>query len=343
MSKSSVTLPAPSPTYRDEPKAKTHNEGLTTGQLVQALRWYEDNVDNEKLAKLVNESSTLVERFRTYFKTHRLVAQGFTLPHAAQASYLKLEQAVTEFRQGQVEKSETKMNKPKVDIQAATKAKAMPLLDKITVQFDKNLKTRLSVGEAESAPLIGPAAYNWYEFLTTLDIPGMYIPHLIQQIKDDDKKYSAYPALWDEVIADLEKVQASAVRTRKPRKKKSLNVEKLVGKLTFLKEDKKLKVTSINPEKIIGAQELWVYMVNRKYATHFVADGPNGLSLSGSTVKGFNAETSLRKKLRKPEEMIKTILESRSTKAHKELAALSTKQKEVSGRINEETLLLKVG
>lgn len=332
-------LPPATPIYRDEPTPTSAPEGLTSGQLLQALRWYNENMSPEKVAGDGVASDT-ANRFYTYFKCKRLIARGFVLPHQSQASYLRLEQSVADFEKAKVESTTEKLSKPKVDIQAATAAKAMTHLEKIEVEFDRVLQT-MPANESEEGQGRDVNKMDLYEFMRKLDIPGMHIPHIIKQI-ESDKKTSAYPKLWAQVIEDLEKLQKSAVTKRAPRKKKSLNVEKVVSKLSFLKEDTKLKITSVNPEKIIGAQELWTFMTDRRYVSHYVADGPAGLSIKGSTIHGFNVEKSLRKKLRKPEDFLK-LLDGRSSKARKELDKLTTKTKEISGRVSENTLLVKVG
>lgn len=326
---SSVKLPAPTPKYISEPEAIARGTGLTQGELIQAFSWYNDNMSDEKLASALDIELSLLKNFPTYFRCKRLMDRGFTLPHKSQITFGIMKLRVEASLAKREEKQEAKAAAPVVNIQDATRAKALVFLDAITVQYDKLLHS------AEP--------FNWYEFVRGLDIKGAYIPHIIDVIRTDDKKYADAPERWDPIITDLEKLQAAASASRSPRKKKAVKAEKVVSKITYLKEHVGLKIKSINPEKIVGAQELWVYMTERKYLSHFVADGPNGLTMSGSTVKGFNPELSLRKKLRKPDEILKLVLESRSSKARKEVDKLTTKTKEVSGRINEETLLLKVG
>lgn len=312
-----------------EPTPVKKGQGLTTIELVHLLRWYTDAYTDEQAAKKFNTELNLYKDYATYFKVNRILAQGFKLPHASEKTYLRLKTEYENVMALKNQKSENSIT-PKIDIQAATKAKAMPFLDDIEVQLDKLLLTP----DLEKD-------FNWFEFLKNKDIKGMYIPHIIETIKADSQKYSEFPDRFNSVIADLEKLQTSVSASRKPRRKRTIKADKIVSKIQYLKTDAKLKITSIDPQKIVGAQSLWVYMVNRKYLTHFVADGPNGLTMSGSTVKGFNPEQSLRKKLRKPEDMVKIVMESRASKAHKELEKLTTKTKEVSGRINEETLLLR--
>ena len=59
------------------------------------------------------------------------------------------------------------------------------------------------------------------------------------------------------IVDDLDRIIKNSTAQRKPRKKKTLSAARLVKKLKYQEEFPKLKLVSINPEKIIGATELW--------------------------------------------------------------------------------------
>ena len=75
---------------------------------------------------------------------------------------------------------------------------------------------------------------------------------------------------------------------------------------------------------------------------YLVTDNSNGFTVSGTTVKNYDAELSFKKKLRKPEEMIDAINKSTKLRALKALKALKTKDSPTDGRINADTVILKV-
>jgi hypothetical protein len=99
-------------------------------------------------------------------------------------------------------------------------------------------------------------------------------------------------------------------------------------------------LVSVNPEKIIGANELWVY--NTRYKTlgvYHAVNSVRGLSVKGCTIQHFDEDTSIQKTARKPQEVLE-VLNKRSLK--KQLKNMKTKEQTMTGRINAQTILLGV-
>jgi hypothetical protein len=72
------------------------------------------------------------------------------------------------------------------------------------------------------------------------------------------------------------------------------------------------------------------------------AENAKGLTVKGSTLQNFNAETSIGKRLRKPEVTIKELLEAGKIKLKKILSELSTKESLLTGRLNSDTIIVRV-
>jgi hypothetical protein len=72
------------------------------------------------------------------------------------------------------------------------------------------------------------------------------------------------------------------------------------------------------------------------------ADNPKGLSVKGSTLQNFNEQTSIGKRLRKPAVTIKELMEASKVKTKKILSDLSTKEINLTGRMNSDTIILKI-
>ena len=83
---------------------------------------------------------------------------------------------------------------------------------------------------------------------------------------------------------------------RKPRKTKQFSATKRVEKLNFLKEDVDNKITSIDPSKIIGSDQLWIYNVKTNEITVYESYDRVGLDIKGTSIKNFD-ENSVTKKL----------------------------------------------
>jgi hypothetical protein len=147
--------------------------------------------------------------------------------------------------------------------------------------------------------------------------------------------------LFSGIIADCESYLSNSRKSvvRKPRKTKPKTADKLVGKLKFQKEHTELKIVSVDPTKIIGARELWVFNTKYNVLAHYISD--QGLSVKGTTLQGFNEEGSQQKKLRKPADTLPLITGSTAKAAERAFENLKTKEASTNGRINEFTVILR--
>ena len=142
------------------------------------------------------------------------------------------------------------------------------------------------------------------------------------------------------IVDDLDRIIKNSTAQRKPRKKKTVAVSKLIKNLKYQKEFTDLKLVSINPEKIVGASELWIY--NTRYKTlgvYYSVNSVRGLSVKGCTIQHFDEDISIQKTARKPQEVLES-LNKRSLK--KQLKNMKTKEQSLTGRINGQTILLGV-
>lgn len=130
--------------------------------------------------------------------------------------------------------------------------------------------------------------------------------------------------------------KAYTPRTRKPK-----SPEKQVKSLKYCRKDDKYG-TSIDPRKIVGAEELWMFNVAYRKLTVLRATDRGGLSVKGSTVYGFDSTKSITKKLRKPEETLKAAMSGGKLIARQTMDALKVVSYPAKGRVGEDTILLKV-
>lgn len=144
------------------------------------------------------------------------------------------------------------------------------------------------------------------------------------------------------LVADCERwaTQAKKAPTRKPRKKKIVPADKLVAKVKFQKENTDLKLVSIDPVRIIGASEIWLYNTRYNILQRYFAADQSGFGMKGTTLQNYKVETSTYKKIRKPE-TVKDLTESTQKRFAKDFTALKTKDWPCNGRINENTLILR--
>jgi hypothetical protein len=129
---------------------------------------------------------------------------------------------------------------------------------------------------------------------------------------------------------------------RAPRAKKAVPAEKIVGKLKYMKTNEPLKLVSINPADILGAKELWVYNTKNRKLGRYVAKEYGDLSVKGTSITNFDENLSIQKTVRKPEDKLKEFKSAGKVALRKFLDDINATDTKLNGRINEETVLLKV-
>jgi hypothetical protein len=155
----------------------------------------------------------------------------------------------------------------------------------------------------------------------------------------DFKRMYSFFDKFDQAIDQYRQVKK---QTKKARVKRAPNKEKAVSKMKYLKEDNNLKLASINPVDIIGAQELWVYNVKTRKMFKYVADDVLGpLNVKGTTVLGFDSAKSIGKTVRKPEQVLSEFMKAGKVQLRKFLDDIKAVSIPANGRINKDILLLK--
>jgi hypothetical protein len=149
-------------------------------------------------------------------------------------------------------------------------------------------------------------------------------------------------AFYQEIMMACDMLAQEAKVNRAPRKTKAVPKEKLIAKLKFKKTDEPLKLVSINPVDIIGASELWIFNIKTRKLGKYVATEFNTLNVKGTTITNFDEFKSVQKTIRKPEEKLKEFKAAGKVQLRKFLDDINATDTKMNGRINEETILLKV-
>jgi hypothetical protein len=252
--------------------------------------------------------------------------------------------------------AKTEVKKPEVYI--PTIQDRMNEVAKKHILYFEILEDALFAGET-----VDPKAY---EYLIKNNVPqaligkiqAVFEPHCAEvrearTTKDEDLKdaysymkaadYKRYDAFYDKLFADLTAYNQTKKATKKAAVRKPPAKEKLVKSLKYLKQDAGMKLVSINPVDIVGAEQLWVYNVKNRKLGRYVAEDQGGvLGVKGTSITGFNESKSTQKTLRKPEEQIKTFLAANKVELRKFLDNIKTTEIKLNGRINADTIILKV-
>jgi len=224
--------------------------------------------------------------------------------------------------------------------------------------------TRLQVTQAHARKII-----NFYEFelAELVELQNMPSPAKIKKMSEHDadmleqlkegfahlskaqikKKVVALQKVIDACNVIIEAAKA----TRKVRKPKLRSASKQIEKLKFKSTDDKYSLASINPAEIVGASELWVFNCKTRKLGKYVAeivdpkgmgrDG-SGLQVKGTTIQGFKESDSYQKTLRKPDEQLKQFKAAGKVALRTFMEDIKTTDTKLNGRINVDTVLLRV-
>lgn len=147
------------------------------------------------------------------------------------------------------------------------------------------------------------------------------------------------------LIEDLENACAqqavSAKVARKPRVQKVKPPSVVAKNVKYMKEFPELGLTSVLPEKIIGATEAMVYNTKTKKIQIYRAIDNGTLGIKGTVITGYEVASSGAKTMRKPEQVKEFAGLTKRTFAQA-FKTLTTKESAVNGRINLDSIIVKV-
>lgn len=255
---------------------------------------------------------------------------------------------------------QTTSNKPTVDVRALTIEKARSQISEIDANFDMFINDnnhkfdvyKYLLGISASS-VCARMAKDIYKKIENEYLEFQKVNTLSERDDDQEQLVEAYSYLTTktlkatlkfvhDVISDCDRYLDRLKASKSPRKKKVKSADQLVKNLKYLKTFGDLKLTSVSPESIIGSSQLWAYNVKNRMLYMYDTEINDELSVKGTTVIHFSELNSLCKKLRKPEVQIPELLRCTKAKMKKFFKDLSTKESKVNGRINTDTILLKV-
>jgi hypothetical protein len=143
------------------------------------------------------------------------------------------------------------------------------------------------------------------------------------------------------VVESTEEV-VKVVRPRKPRKKKVKTPEQLTKSVQYLPVSEEYGLTSVAPTAIIGATQVWLFDVKYRKLSRINAPANSGLSVKGTTIFGFDERSSITKKLRKPKDVLKILTDGGKIAVRKVMESINTTEVKATGRINKDTVIVKI-
>jgi hypothetical protein len=183
-----------------------------------------------------------------------------------------------------------------------------------------------------------------------------YDKEMVAQLKEgyrhlDAKQKKIMLEVFQKIVDACDIIERESKTTRAPRKVKAKSPEKQVEKLKFKISDDKYGIASVPPANLIGANIALVFNTKTRKLGMYRASNvdPKGLarvgtgfSVKGTTLVGYDENTSIQKTVRKPEELLPQLRKTTRSKTEKVFEAISTTDTKLNGRFNEDTVILAV-
>ena len=266
----------------------------------------------------------------------------------------------------EIEEPKIKKQKPTVDIQERMKSQTQDYIIDIRdinyATFDNELH-ELSIQSV-------------YEYCKELDIPMAYCSKLIDDVEEFKKEYEwilkirpipkskrtdeekeheeGYDLYSNKEMKNMVDIQNKAIEQiqqwakikqsqRRARKPRAISVERMIKKLQYKKEDNRYKLQSIDPILIPRCKMLWLFNTKTRKLYQYNAMGPGGIIIKGTTLKDYYGKSSVSKTVRKPETILPKLLTTDGKIAMRNIwESIKTTETKSNGRINVDTILLKV-
>jgi hypothetical protein len=153
----------------------------------------------------------------------------------------------------------------------------------------------------------------------------------LEKTSDDAKRFADFKKANRKPV--VRKAKPAGVQVAKLQYAKEARVPGVKGEVVF---------NSVSPVNIIGAQQVWVYNIKNKKLGVYNATGSAGFSVKGTSLQGWDPDTSVQRTLRKPDVIIQQCLDAGKVQLRKVLTDLTTSETKLNGRINADTIIVRV-
>ena len=330
------------------------DEICSSSDIGRTLSWYHEHKSETDASKYLKCDVQIARRHITYAWVERMVSRGF-----------KLNEKSTETLNNMRES----FNEEMIRIKESQKKAIQKTQNVISIQERVQTKTNEMIGELEGFVdeygIRGSAKdVNPYQWMVDNEVKAMHASKIAEHFKKNINElfeaeagndpelvegYSGYSKTRirniilciSKIIKDAERIAENQKVARKPRKKKPIPVEKQVSKLNYKERDDEFKIQSVNPSKIPGSSQVWVFNTKTRKLGVYQALDASGISVKGSSLIGYSTD-SIEKKLRKPEDVLQKVVTGGKLILRKLMPDINSKSYELSGRINKDVVILRV-
>lgn len=334
-------------------------EEISQTNLILALNWYsrtKGQADAETYAenyfkKYLKYNGSLKEISPTFGFICRIVTNGGILPNKYESWFNKEIERIKEC--SKTKKSTVEVVNTKPTIQDRLKEKSNLCIAELEGLFDELISSKFKAIVSPYSVLHTLEIKNTKDILEWSKERRQEYANLLTTI--DEQLLEAYSnftkfqikkivTFFDQVILDCAKLtsdQPKVTRTR-TRKVKTKTPDQILAKLQYCPEFPTLNLKSVDPKSILGATQLWVYNTKYKKLGIYYATDASGFSVLGTTLKNFDETKSIQKSVRKPELTIPELLKAGKIALRTFMNKISTVETKLSGRIGQDTILLRV-
>jgi len=343
-----------------EPK---FSQELTQIDLMKTLSWYAQNKDNKDAQKYasdyfkkkykLNILDVLKTKSPTFGFLCRIISNGGSLVGKDLDWFTTEVQDIKKRIEERVEVEPSVIKTVVPNIQDRIREKASECIGELEAQIDILIDSRFTESVSPYGIMYGMEikvvhvkhVTDWFkmkrsEYDSVLNTDDPQIKEGYSNFKKQELKKIV--AFCDQVILDAGKISGESLKSRKPRKRKAKTAEQLTAKVKICQEFKELNLTSVDVKSIIGVMQLWVYNTKTRKLGVYNASDAGGLSIKGSSIINFSSDKSIQKTLRKPETILPEILKGGKVFLRNALDGIKAVASPLSGRLNEETILLRV-
>ena len=347
-----------------EPKWELFNEE-NQGKFMQALNWY--NYEKDKKTALVYAGAWIKKNWPAEYKLWSKIDEGAFSQTYGWIARMKSNGTVFDT------KTDRRFEAHLREVLETAQSVGEPAVVQPVVTNRRSIQEAMAEKQAEFLGEIDgeidnfilnackPTGYNLYKYCQSANVAKQYMAGVTalcqRQIDELDligsdeqvtegykhlgkRDVKAFREFLQSLVDDAEKYANFKKANRKIRVKKQKPAGEQVAKLKYLKQHEALK--SVTAASIVGAQQLWVYNIKNKKLGVYVAVGASGFSVKGTSLQGYDPETSVQRTLRKPDIVIPKMMAAGKVALRKILPDLTTTETKLNGRFNEDTLLLRV-
>jgi len=347
VSKTSLKIVDSEPSYNSDEEASQY-------EVIKALNWYQSNKTEKDAAKYLSCDVKFAKNHTTHAWITRMRTRGFKFNINNEGVAETLKQKFEESR------SLSKTKSVEIDENGN-----IITTNVVNLQERIAAKTDVFIGELEGMVDEyghGIKSFNAYDWFVKNEVKPIHASkiinyfqtraeNLLKEVEGKDTregyaglgkaKIKSLLSVMAAIIKDAERLSQNAGKSRKPRKKKAVNFQKLASKVQFKEKDDSFKIQSVDPINIIGASQVWLFNIKSKRLALYVAEDDAGLFIKGSKIESFSANKSFAKTLRKPEKVLNNALNGGKMILRKLMDDITGKKFPLNGKINKDTVILR--